>query len=272
MSEQFMLRVGGADIVVNTKDRETLFEDVAERFHRGRGFAIATLNLDHLVKIRRSAAFRAAYQRQDLVVADGNPVVWLSRLARHPVSLVTGSDLVRPLAALAAREGVAVALLGATEETLDRAAQALLRDTPDLRIVARLAPSQGFDPDGAEAGRLIEQLGQSGAGLTFLALGAPRQEMFAARCRDALPEMGFASIGAGLDFLAESQHRAPVWMRNLALEWLWRVMSNPQRMAMRYALCALTLPGLALSVGFGAMAETPVTEPPLRPLPGHRAS
>jgi exopolysaccharide biosynthesis WecB/TagA/CpsF family protein len=248
MRDLFSLRVGGADVAVNTPDRTTLLRDVRDRLRRGAGFAIATLNLDHIVKLRRMAAFRRAYLRQDLVTADGNPIVWLSRLAGRPVSLVTGSDLVDPLCAVAAEEGATVALLGATPATLARAGDALIARHPGLSIVARLAPGQGFDPNGAEATAMIEELRRSGARLTFLALGAPKQEIFAARCRDALPGVGFVSVGAGLDFIAESQRRAPVWMRKLAIEWLWRLLTNPSRLAARYAECAAELPALAYRV------------------------
>lgn len=223
---------------------------------QGVGFAIATLNLDHLVKLRSMDTFRRAYTQQDLVTADGNPIVWLSRLARRPVTLVPGSDLVEPLARLAAREGVPVALLGATPETLDRAAAWLVALNPGLQVVACLSPSRSFDPTGPEAAQMVEALRASGARLTFLALGAPKQEMFAARCRAELPAVGFASVGAGLDFLAESQRRAPLWMRRAALEWVWRMMSDPRRLARRYASCALLLPAVMLAVLSRAQALT----------------
>jgi len=87
---------------------------------------------------------------------------------------------------------------------------------------------------------------ESGAGLVFLALGAPKQERLAARGRALQPELGFVSIGAGLDFLAGSQRRAPRLVRRLALEWLWRAGSDPKRLAGRYARCAAILPGHAL--------------------------
>ena len=248
MSDLFLLRVGGCEIVVNMPDRSSVLRQVQDRIRQRAGFAIATINLDHLVKLRRMEAFRSAYVRQDLVTADGNPVVWLSRLAGRPVSLVPGSDLVEPLAALAADERAPVALLGATPDTLARAAQALTERHPELEIVACLAPGQGFDPNGAEAGALIDALRRSGARMAFLALGAPKQEMFAARCREELPDMGFVSVGAGLDFIAQSQRRAPRWVRRIAMEWLWRMLSNPRRLAGRYASCAFEFPALAFGV------------------------
>jgi N-acetylglucosaminyldiphosphoundecaprenol N-acetyl-beta-D-mannosaminyltransferase len=267
----FHLRVGATTIAVNMPDRPSLLREVADRLRRQDGFALATINLDHVVKLRQMADFRRAYARQDLVTADGNPIVWLSRLSGRPVSLVTGSDLVEPLADLAAREDAPVALLGSTQDALARAAAALAIRYPGLRIAACLAPGQRFDPDGAEADALIERLGQSGARLTFLALGAPKQEIFAARCREALPGIGFVSIGAGLDFIAENQRRAPLWMRRLAMEWLWRMLSDPRRLARRYLVCAMALPRLAAeaivagrarqtAVNAGAVAMAPVPE------------
>lgn len=232
-------------IAVNMPTRAALLAEAARRFAAGEGFALATINLDHLVKLRRDPGFAAAYAAQDLVVADGNPIVWLSRLARRPVQLVPGSDLVLPLAQEAARVGVGVALVGSTEAALAAAAQALTARVPGLRIAARIAPPMGFDPSGPAAEALLAQVAESGAGLAFLALGAPKQEILAARGRVLAPGVGFASIGAGLDFLAGSQQRAPEWVRRIAMEWLWRMLSNPRRLARRYAECALILPAEA---------------------------
>lgn len=233
-------------VAVNVSDRAALMSEVARRFAGGEGFALATINLDHLVKLRRDPAFAAAYAAQDLVVADGNPIVWLSRIAGRPVELLPGSDLVVPLAQAAAAAGVPVALLGSTVPALDAAAAELVRRVPGLQVAARIAPPMGFDPDSPAAAEMLAQIAQSGARLVFLALGAPKQERLAARGRALVPQAGFASIGAGLDFLAGTQTRAPEWARRFALEWLWRMLMSPRRLARRYAECALILPGEAL--------------------------
>lgn len=81
---------GQATVRVTHPDAEAVLAAVEARLRAGQGFALATINLDHLVKLGRSAAFRAAYLAQDFVVADGNPIVWLSRLAGRPVRLVPG--------------------------------------------------------------------------------------------------------------------------------------------------------------------------------------
>lgn len=229
------------------RDAPHLLAVLTERFRARRGFALATLNLDHLVKLRQDRAFLAAYAQHDLVVADGNPVVWLSRLAGRPVGLVPGADMVVPMVRLAAEAGVSVALVGSTEAALRAAGEGLCARVPGLVIAARIAPAMGFDPMGQQGAEVIAALRTSGAGLCLLALGAPKQEIFAARAHAALPHMGFASIGAGLDFIARAQPRAPLWVRRLALEWLWRALSSPRRMVPRYARCAAILPGLMVA-------------------------
>lgn len=240
------LTIGGKDMRITQPTRAGLMEEVRRRLRDGRGFRLATVNLDHLVKIAADPAFARAYGAHELVVADGRPVVWLSRLAGRPVELCSGSDLVLPLCRLAAAEGCAIAMIGSTDETLQAAEAHLTAAVPGLRIAFRHAPPMGFDPEGPEAARLLDALAGSGARLCFLALGAPKQEVLAARARDPAPAVGFASIGAGLDFLGGRQRRAPRWMRALALEWLWRAMGAPRRMVPRYARCFAILPGLAV--------------------------
>lgn len=161
--------------------RAGLLASIEGRLVAGEGFALATVNLDHLVKLRRDPRFHEAYLAQSHVVADGNPVVWLSRLAGRRVELIPGSELVLPLAGLAARHDVPVALLGATEAALERAAEGLRAVHPGLRIVARIAPPMGFDPEGETGTEALAALAASGARLCFLALGAPKQERLAAR-------------------------------------------------------------------------------------------
>lgn len=234
---------GSRRVTINMATRAVLFDTVRARFRDGVGFALATINLDHIAKMRRMPEFIDAYCRQDLVVADGNPIVWLSRLAARPVELIPGSELVVPLCELAARENVPIALVGSTQEVLDRAGAVLQAQVPGLTIAMRHAPSGVFEPSGAEAARILSDLNASGARLCFLALGAPKQEMFAARGRRDAPTVGFASIGAGLDFLSGHQVRAPKWVRAIAMEWLWRTLQNPARMVPRYAASFAILPG-----------------------------
>ncbi len=232
--------------LVNFPTEAALLADLEAHLTAGTGFAIATLNLDHVVKMRSNPGFLRAYRAHSHVVADGNPIVWLAHLSGRPdVSLVPGSELIEPVAALAVRLGTPLAILGSTEVVLRAAAARLQADHPGLKVVACLAPPYGFDPESAAADALLDQVAASGARICLLALGAPKQELLAARGIARHPQLGFLSIGAGLDFIAGHQTRAPVWVRKIAMEWLWRMLTNPRRLARRYLDCALVLPSLA---------------------------
>lgn len=231
-------------VTVTVPSRKNLLQDLRRRLDQGRGFSIATLNLDHVVKLRRDPAFRQAYSDHSHITADGRPVVWLSCLSGSNLALITGSDLVDPLSALCAEIGAPVALMGTTAEVLERAAESLKAKYPGLTVVAQIAPPMGFDPKGPAAETVMTKIAESGARVCFLALGAPKQEIFAARAAKAHPCIGFVSVGAGLDFIAGTQRRAPRIVRALAAEWLWRLAINPWRLAGRYAACIAVLPRL----------------------------
>jgi len=234
-------------ISVNVPTKEALLVDLETRFRKGQGFTVGTLNLDHVVKLKRDAGFAATYGAQTHITADGNPIVWLSHLAgQHDIRLVPGSELVLPVAELASSLKMPVGFFGATETSLQEAAVGLNKACPGTDVVMTRAPAMGFDPEGPDADAAIAHIKESGARIVFVALGAPKQERFAVRAHAALPEVGFLSIGAGLDFISGAQTRAPAWVRALALEWLWRMLGNPRRLVGRYASCFMLLPGLFL--------------------------
>lgn len=239
--------------------RNALLAELEGLMRAGQGFSLATLNLDHLVKIAQNPSFRVAYARHSHVTADGNPIVWLSRLSGQSVELIPGSELVQPVAALAAQTQTPVALVGSTEASLAGASESLKAAHAGIKICAQIAPPMGFDPEGPSAEAVIAELKASGARLCFLALGAPKQELFAARAQADLPQTGFLSIGAGLDFLSGSQVRAPRIAQALALEWLWRLAASPRRLFRRYMACFAILPR-AVTVALRARAQ-PQSEP-----------
>ncbi len=232
---------------INVRCKQSFEDMLGQRLEGREGFALATLNLDHLVKLRTDAPFKRAYDRQEFITADGNPVVWLSRLAGYRAELLPGSDMVLPLLTMAAERSISVAFVGSTEEVLARAAEAVRAEVPGIDIRLTIAPPFGLDPEGEAAATILDELSRAGIGLCLVALGAPKQERFAALGRQRTPDIGFASIGAGLDFLAGHQKRAPVWVRRIAMEWLWRAALSPRRLGMRYARCLLLLPSMALS-------------------------
>lgn len=212
----------------------------------GHGFTLFTLNLDHLVRLRDSAAFRAVYSQATFVTADGSPIVRMARRADPTVERATGADLVAPLCAAAAWERIPVYLFGANDETLEKAAVALTTTNPGLVIAGAEAPPYGFDPASADADAAADRVARSGARLCFVALGAPKQEFFSARMARRHPHIGWLGIGAALDFLAGEKMRAPRWVQMLQLEWFWRLAQEPRRLGVRYARCMALLLELSL--------------------------
>ena len=251
-----LARVDGQPI--NVRSLADAVRLCVDRLRAGDGFTLFTLNLDHLVRLRVDPVFRAAYGRASFVTADGAPVVRLARRHDAAIERCTGADLVDPLCAAAARERMPVYLFGATEETLAKAALALTRRHPGLIVAGSEAPAFGFDPSGKDADEAGRRIARSGAKFCFVALGAPKQELFADRMMARHDGVGWLGIGAALDFLAADKKRAPGLVQRLGLEWAWRLAQEPRRLGLRYARCAALLARLAWNdFRFRRLAQKP---------------
>lgn len=246
-----LARIDGQAINIATLDQA--IEAAIAHASAGQGFRLFTLNLDHLVKRRDDPSFRSAYAKAELVTADGAPVAFLARRQHPAVTRTTGADLVIPLCAGAARAGIPIALFGSNDETLETSAQVLQSRFPGLIIAHREAPPYGFDPRSPAAVEAATRIAASGARIVFVALGAPKQEMFSDHLADRFPGLGFVCIGAALDFIAGTQTRAPRIFQATGMEWLWRLGTNPGRLARRYAACFGILLSLVISTGAGGL-------------------
>lgn len=234
---------------INIRDMPDLVAQVEGALDRGEGFTLFTLNLDHLVKRRQDKHFRALYARARFVTADGWPVVRLARRLSTSIKRTAGADMVIPLCRAAAKHGHRVMLFGSTPDVLSRSASRLRVRCPGLKIVECVAPPFGFDPLGADGHEGIMSVKASDCNLCFVALGAPKQEMFSDRASAMLPKVGFVCIGAGLDFIAGRHRRAPRFVQYLNLEWAWRLLLQPRRLGLRYVQCALLYVQLVLFPG-----------------------
>lgn len=238
-------------VTVNLPTLAAATTEAIRRAEFGQGFLLFTLNLEHFVKVRSIAAFGAIYRRADLVTADGWPIVWLA--ARHGVHLerTCGADLVEPLCRAAAARGLGVYFIGPGPHAQAEAIANLRERVDGLRCAGAEAPQipPGSDPSilaDVDIDGLAARLTASGARLCFVSLGDPKQgflaDALAARC----PAVGFVCVGAALDFIAGSALRAPMWVQRVNLEWLWRLMREPRRLAPRYAICAWVFLGLVV--------------------------
>ena len=212
-------------------------EYVMGRLETGCGGWIVTSNVDHLRKYQRDPAFRRLVASADVRVADGMPLVWASRVQGTPLpERVAGSNLMPLLCAAAAAWRRSVYLLGGDPGTADLAA-ALLRDRhPELVVAGTYCPPFGFEKDEACLESIRRKLEASKADIVFVALGAPKQEIFIDRNRHVLPRSWWIGVGISFSFLCGRVKRAPVWMQRCGLEWFHRLLQEPGKLTRRYLL------------------------------------
>jgi exopolysaccharide biosynthesis WecB/TagA/CpsF family protein len=219
---------------------------ILDRIRPDRSFFVCTLNLDHLVKLREDSAFRRVYSEAEIVTADGYPIVFLAGLDRVPIERVTGVDLVAALCAAAALRDFSIFIVGPDAEANTRCARRLQADIPTLRIGGAAVAPLKFDPTGEDAIALVETIRRSGAKLCFVGLGAPKQETFAALVTRCVPGAAFIPVGAAIEYIAGTKRRAPHSFQRAGIEWTWRLMAEPRRLAGRYARGASLFLGLLL--------------------------
>jgi N-acetylglucosaminyldiphosphoundecaprenol N-acetyl-beta-D-mannosaminyltransferase len=212
--------------------------------HRGDCRYVVTPNVDHTVMFQENAALRAAYADASLVLADGAPVVWASRLlGRALPERVTGADLTPNLFA-AVQEPLTVYLLGAAAGVGERAAAKIQQRWPAVKVVGTYSPPLGFEHREEENEAIIERINAVAPDLLVLGLGAPKQELWIHQHRTRLHVSAALCVGAVIDFLAAEKARAPQYVQRAGLEWLHRLMSEPRRLFRRYARDAWIFPQL----------------------------
>ncbi len=210
---------------------DLLLRDAEERRTRH----VVTSNLDFLRLARIDPEMHRIQLDADLVVADGMPLLWLSRLFGRPLKeRVSGSDLVPRLAERARAAGLSVFAVGGAPGVAERALQALSDRFPGLRVSGWVSPPVA-PLLRMQVEEVRDRLLQANPHIVFVALGTPKQEKWI-RLQHAEGGVGVTvGIGGSLDFLAGTQIRAPRVFQRLGLEWLWRLLGSPRRLLDRYA-------------------------------------
>jgi N-acetylglucosaminyldiphosphoundecaprenol N-acetyl-beta-D-mannosaminyltransferase len=252
-------------IMMDAVDYRTALDFVFEAAEGKRGSAISALAVHGLMTgtIDREQKFRL--NNFDLLLPDGQPVRWaLNHLYNAKLSdRVYGPKLTVKICERAAEEGVPVFFYGSTPEILEALRKKLESNYPQLTI-AGMEPSKFRRLTSQEKPELAARIRNSGAGITFVGLGCPRQEVFAFEFRDAL-QMPILAVGAAFPFLAGKVPQAPAWMQDVGLEWLFRLASEPRRLWRRYIylnpayLVLVSLQALGLS-RFATDGKCPAVE------------
>ncbi len=201
----------------------------------GKVHQVATVNADFAVKALRDPELRYLLQEADMATADGMPLVWGARLLGVPLAgRVTGADMVPALAARAAQKGYSIYLLGAAPGVAARAGQILQEKYPGLEIAGVCSPpySSIFEMDRA----ILADIKAAKPDILLVAFGNPKQEKWIGLYGRELGVPVMIGVGGTLDFIAGETKRAPEWMQQTGLEWVFRLAQEPRRLWRRYVV------------------------------------
>ena len=210
----------------------------------GRGGVTITPNLDHLRRCKNDMQFAALVSEAELVVADGMPLIWASRIAGCGLpQRVAGSDLILTLSAAAAGAGRSIYLLGGSPGTAEGAADVLRTRHPNIKITGTYCPPVGFEESEPEMAKLVAELVLAKPDIVFVALGSPKQEYLIERIRSSLPHAWWLGVGVSFSFLTGHVQRAPRLLQKIGLEWTHRLVQEPRRLFKRYVIHGLPFAG-----------------------------
>jgi N-acetylglucosaminyldiphosphoundecaprenol N-acetyl-beta-D-mannosaminyltransferase len=238
--ERTLVSLGGTR--VNVWDREDVLHTISERLgcQPDRPLFVASANLDHIAHFGPGGCSRHLVDFDEpavqwLVLLDGVPLVWRSRrLVERPVEQLAGSDLLEDVLRVAAEASSRVGVLGGSPATHEALRQVLAQTLPQLDLVGCWAPSREQLSSAEDCRDLADAVAAADIDLLVVALGKPRQEHFLAEHGVRTGARVAVAFGAAIDFLVGEVQRAPTQVRHAGLEWLWRLVQEPRRLARRY--------------------------------------
>jgi N-acetylglucosaminyldiphosphoundecaprenol N-acetyl-beta-D-mannosaminyltransferase len=241
-------RVDVLGVAIDNLSMPDVLERIGEFVEEGRFTYAVTPNVDHLVKLRRDVRFRQIYAKADLVVADGVPLLWASRMLGAPLKeRINGTDLFELTCELAARRGYSVYLLGGSPGAAQSACERLREKHPDLKIAGWCCPPHGFHEDEAQNESIRKDILRTGANILFVGLGAPKQENWMHSYAKRTGVAFAIGVGVSFSFVSGEIARAPVWMQRHGFEWLWRLINEPRRLWKRYLIDDIAFLGLLVT-------------------------
>ncbi|SFV28514.1 N-acetylglucosaminyldiphosphoundecaprenol N-acetyl-beta-D-mannosaminyltransferase [Devosia crocina] len=218
----------------------TSLQDLASRIESWRGSSrthvVCFSDAHGLVRGHDEPGMAEALTQADIVAPDGQPLVWAGRLLFGVAAeRVAGPDFLAYLASRSAGTGLRHYFFGGRPGVAELLAARLLVRYPGIEIVGTDARPMGISTP-AETAAQLARINAARPDIVWIGLGAPKQEIWMHRHRDQLPGLTLCGVGAAFDFHAGLKPRAPRWMREHGLEWLFRALSEPRRLGPRYAV------------------------------------
>ena len=208
---------------------------ILSSLEQGLGGWLVNPNVDVLRQMAADPELRGLVDTATLRIADGAPLEWAARLSGQRLPpRVPGANFIWTLSAAAATAGRTVFLLGGAPGVASRAADALREAAPTLAVAGTHSPPWGFENDEAAQAVLRDHLLAADPDIVFCGLGFPKQERLMSALTLEFPSTWFIGSGASIAFAAGDIPRAATWMSRLGIEWIFRLVSEPRRLAHRY--------------------------------------
>ena len=246
---------------------------ILDRSALGEGGYVVTPNLDYLREYQRTDDVRDWVDAADLVVPDGVPLLWASRLKREPLpDRVAGSNLIWSLSHAACLRGATVFLLGGEPGTAETAARRLRTASPGLDVRGTECPERGFEKRPERLAALARRVAEAEPDIVYVGLPLAKHVAIARELRRRLPQAWIIGVGVSFSFISGDLHRAPVWVQSAGLEWIHRLAQEPRRLFRRYVLEGIPFAARLLVYSALARALSALALRPDRIVPRRRGS
>ena len=206
---------------------------------------VVAINVDVVMKIEADPYLKKIVDDADMVLVDGKPLVWISKLHEKPLKAkISGSDLVPLLCEISAKKGYSIFIIGGKDGIAAQARQRLEQKLPGIRIAGTYAPPFGFENDQEELDKINRMISEAHPDLLIACFGCPKHEKWIYENIEKYDAKVSVCAGETVDFLAGNVKRAPKWMSEHGLEWFYRFLQEPRRMFRRYFVDDMKIIGL----------------------------
>lgn len=220
---------------INNLTMSETVEAIEKMIAEERKSYVVAINVDVVMKIESDPYLKEIVDGADMVLVDGKPLVWISKLHGKPLKAkISGSDLVPLLCEVSAQKGYRMFIIGGKDGIAEQAKRRLEEKYPDIQIVGTYAPPVGFEKDKKELNKINDMISEVKPDLLITCFGCPKQEKWIYENINRYDAKVSVCAGATVDFLAGNVKRAPRWMSEHGLEWFYRFLQEPKRMFRRY--------------------------------------
>lgn len=220
---------------VNNCTMDECLNEIESMIQNNHKAYIVAVNVDVIIKIEDDSALKEVTDNADMVLVDGKPLIWIAKKHKLPIKYkISGSDMVPLLCERAKDKGYSIFILGGKEGVADKAKENLEEKLPGIKIVGTYAPPFGFENNEAEISKINELICKANPDILLACLGCPKQEKFIYGNMEKYSAKVSVCAGATVDFLAGNIKRAPKWMSEHGMEWLYRFFKEPRRLFKRY--------------------------------------